>query len=174
MPYLVKKINLAFWADGVNVPYSGTDSISADAITCDVKTGNNELSVWKIDDLNEIDLVSISMVSIMDYKSSKINLVALPYDEINEKLILGNTPRHGKTAIIDFENRHYDIQSLNYKSIGVLGHIMAKTISEVNKVHVRTYDVKKLLVGLKRMCDDHKINVNKLGEYVKEELGLSK
>ena len=54
MPYLVRKISRAKW-DNEDFDYVNNDNAPADAITSCLRTFNNELSTWLIDDLEDLD-----------------------------------------------------------------------------------------------------------------------
>lgn len=172
MAYLVKKINVANWPDGENTFFNSINNLSADAITNDIRTDSNELSLWQIEVLSDIAKVGISFVSSLDNKQNKIYLIALPFDEISGKFELKNTPKHGKTAIIGFNKHHYDLCNLTFEKLGDLAEVIASKTSDGSHKYVQSILVKDAINSIREMLTKGMIDRNKLGKYVKEQLEI--
>ena len=169
MAYLVRKINVNRWPDGANISLDGFE-VQADAITNDLRTDNNEISWWRVDDLSQIEMVGVSFVSTLKEKANGVfRFVAIPFDEVNEKLSIKNTPEHGITAIKAMKNEHYDIFGLNYKSLGVLADIVANSTADKSMRFIKTLKVKDAISKLKQLKQQNELDVACLG-FVKDKL----
>lgn len=171
MAFLARRIKkISYWPcdkDSYNM-----SMISADAITKDLTTSENELSWWRIDSVNEAEQVGLSFISTLkEGLSGSLHIVMIPFEEVSNKLNLKNTPEHGDTAIIGIEKTHYDICDLNYEKLGVLGDIVAKSTSHESHMFVATFKIKKLFEKLGQYKQSGKLNVADLGKYAATQLG---
>lgn len=172
MSFLARRIKkVAYWPCDKN-SYSDMSAISADAVTNDLTTKNNEISWWRIESVDEAEQVGLSFISKLDKgQSGVINIVMIPFDEVSNKLSLKHTPEHGDTAIKDMETTHYDICNLNYEKLGVLGDIVAKSTSHESHMFIATFKIKQLFEKLEQYKLAGKLNVAELGEYAASKLG---
>lgn len=117
MPYLVRRISRAKW-DNEEFDYTTNDNPPADAITSCLRTFNNELSTWLIDDLDQLDKAILCLVT--GSKQESLNTLQIIYFELgeieNRGLILENTP--GDTVITEYQDIHFDIKNLTYETLG--------------------------------------------------------
>jgi hypothetical protein len=123
MPYLVRKISRAKW-DNEDFDYTSNDNAPSDAITSCLRTFNNELSTWLIDDLKDLDKAILCLIT--GSKQENLNTIQLIYfevDEINKRgLAIENTA--GDTVIGEYQNMHFDIKNLNYDTLGTVKDII--------------------------------------------------
>ncbi len=170
MAYLARRLKkLTYWPSDQD-QYSNNELISADAITRDLTTSGDEISWWKIDNLEDAEDVGLSFVSKLDEGTGIIYIVMIPFDDISSKLNIKNTPEHGETAVIGMEQNHYDIYNLNYKTLGVLGDLVARQTSNESHRYIASFKVKKLIEKLGQFIDEGKVNVSKLGKYAVSKL----
>lgn len=173
MAYLVRKININNWPDGEHSFLTSKEELRADSITSDLRTTNDTLSWWRVEDETELEHVGTSIVSILKSKQNNIRIIALPYEEIEKKFDLKNTPQNGDTAILKFKQRHYDICNLNYGSLGDLGYIIAKETSNIETNLVLKINVNEAIVKIKEMIEKGEADKDLLGAYIKEKLNIS-
>ena len=123
MPYLVRKISRAKW-DNEDFDYVNNDNAPSDAITSCLRTFNNELSTWLIEDLNDLDKAILCLIT--GSKQENLNTIQLIYFEVeeieNRGLIIEKTV--GDTVIGEFQNMHFDIKNLNYNNLGAVKDIV--------------------------------------------------
>lgn len=140
MPYLVRRISRAKW-DNEGYNYLDNNNPPADAITSCLRTFNNELSTWLIDDLGDLNQAVLCLVT--GSKQENINTLQLIYFDISEiekrGLILEKTP--GDTVIEELKDSHFDIKNLNYDALGRFKDIVLDCL---RKDHYKTITRKSL------------------------------
>jgi hypothetical protein len=126
---LIRKINRNNWcSDALTV-----DGIYADAITNCLKTKNNKLSFWLVNDENDKNDIIVAMISISDAIES-IDIVEIEEEEIKKnKIDLEQTD--GITEIEEFAKRHFDVINLDYKKLGILAGIISENARNNDKVY---------------------------------------
>lgn len=160
MGYFVRMISRAKWPDGVNVKFTSVNGLSADAITCDLKTAGNEFSWWKIEDLTEMEDMAIAIASVFKSKAPAF-VVAVPEESIiSNSLDVENTPNHALTAISCMRKNHYDIQHLNVGKILIIAELVARSIQEKNIVYIRYATIKE---KLKALIAKNEVDISYLG-----------
>jgi len=170
MAFLVRKINVENWPDGVIRLNTNIDDLPADSITSDLKTTNNDLSFWKIENLTEVDKVGMAIISSFDKTPRTLFLVALSYEDIASNFTIKNTPRHGKTAIIEMKQFHYDVRNLNYKLLGELSNLIASATANPQHLYVIPIDITAVTNQIKALVGTPAVDSNALGEYIKNQL----
>lgn len=173
MAFLVRKININNWPDGEYSFLTSKEELTADSITSDLRTTNNTLSWWRVEDESELAIIGASIVSIMKSKQNNIRIVVLPYEDIETKFNLKNTPEHGDTAIIKFKQKHYDICNLNYGSLGDLSFLIAQETSKTKNNLVLKINVNEAIAKIKELIEKGEADKDLLGTYVKEKLHIS-
>ena len=145
MGFFVRKVSRAKWPDGENIKFESVLKLNADAITCDLKTENNEFSWWRIDEFSELEDMAISIASVFQSKAP-IFVVFFPEEEMKKTLLdIENTPNNGYTAVVDQKKNHYDIQHLNVAGILAVAELVANSIQEKKVLKVpRTKIVSKI------------------------------
>ena len=123
MPYLVRKISRAKW-DNEDFDYVNNDNPPSDAITSCLRTFNNELSTWLIDDLKDLDKAVLCLIT--GSKQENLNTIQLIYFEIEEinKRGLAIEKTTGDTVINEYQDMHFDILNLNYETLGTVKDIV--------------------------------------------------
>lgn len=138
MSILIRRINRAKWEQIINEEDDDVD-VSADAITNCLKTSNNDLSVWKIANITELDNAILALIT----GSMQTKLSTLHYVMIDEELLLksgltiNNTD--GDTAVIELKKTHNDISNLTYKKLGIVkNHILESIKNEKSSFFTRS------------------------------------
>ncbi|MNQ00111.1 hypothetical protein D3C85_127490 [compost metagenome] len=121
MAYLVRRINRSKWDV---FDYLNEDDAPADAMTLCLKTFNNELSTWLIDDLEDLNKAILALITGSKQENlSTIHIVYFDQKIIAEKaLSLKNTD--GDTVIGAYKKNHWDIDELTYSSLGKVKDII--------------------------------------------------
>lgn len=122
MPYLIRRISRAKW-DEIE-----EGEVSADAITNDLKTFRNDLSVWYISNKEELSKAILALVT--GAKQTKLSTLHIVL--IEEKLIsdngLGLASSPGDTVIEDLVSSHRDIEKLTYSRLGTVKDLILDCI----------------------------------------------
>lgn len=136
MPYLVRRISRAKW-DNDNFNYLINDNPPSDAITSCLRTFDNELSTWLINDLEELDKAILCLIT--GSKQENLNALQLIYFKIDDVTSKGLTIENslGDTVIEEFRSSHYDIKNLNYTALGSIKDIVLKCL-RINNYRIIT------------------------------------
>lgn len=126
MPYLIRRINRAKWDE------TQDGEVSADAITNDLKTYQNDLSVWLISNQQELDKAVLALVTgAKQTKLSTLHIVLIDEDLIaSNGLDLKETP--GDTVVTSLINSHRDIGNLTYSKLGTVKNLILDGIKNDN------------------------------------------
>lgn len=140
MPFLVRKIEKAKWMQ--NDVISGED-ISADAITNCMKTTGNTLSTWQAVGESDVSEAILAIVAGHQHLDA-IDIVCLNRESLEKKgLILESTS--GNTPVRDLVNRHIDISSLTYTTLGIVGREIVEEIKAKKVMRYTKGMLRKLL-----------------------------
>jgi len=124
MPLLIRRINRAKW----DLVDEETNDVSADAITNCLKTYNNDLSVWRIEDEKDLDNAILALIT--GCKQTKLS--TLHYVIIDEEIISRNQlsllETEGDTVVVNLKNTHRDIGHLTYQRLGKVKDIVLDCI----------------------------------------------
>ncbi len=110
MGYYVRKVELVRWED-----FKNFKDLPAETIVKDLRANNNELSVWEIDSLNELEDVAIAFATCGDKKIT-VELVAIEQEKVRGKLEVSKSP--SKTPYIRFKAKHCNICNLTFETLG--------------------------------------------------------
>jgi hypothetical protein len=162
MSFLVRKINQAKWYQ-INV--ASSDDASADAITNDLKTTNNSLSVWQINSESELTEAILAIAAKLEHLET-IDVVLFSSDLLNEmKLETVNSP--GITPVVDLQDKHVDITNLNHSKLGLISKAIIAALKG-SKTHRFTKVQLKLI--LKKAIDDDRVKAELLNEGISKKL----
>ena len=142
--YAVRKISRAKWEPR---PQKGQDWISADAVTGDLRTKGNNLSLWSVED-PEDEKEFLDVVLALAASRERIEKIDIAWFRKEEAEDGGVTivPTPGKTLVYELQEKHMDAQDLGMREIFLLAKIFAKAIRRDGAVkRVPKGKVKKLL-----------------------------
>ena len=144
MAYLVRKIARSKWPDKI----CPVEELPGDTIA-DIRTSNNELSVWLIDSTDGLDSAALALsASSKTDKIEKLQLVWIPLDEIEKKQLNVSDENEGDTIIPDLADMHRDLNNLTYGALGKIASIIQNELLEKNNYKLFSRgDVKKALVA---------------------------
>ena len=134
MSYLVRRITASFWPDGQNSVLDNIDKLNADAITNDLSTKGNMLSLWEIEDLHQMEDVALAIATTRNEKKDFL-IVAIPKDDIQADLEIEKDDL-GDTAYTKYKSCHYDLLNMNLFDL----KIFAMKVIDTLKNHSFTYD----------------------------------
>ena len=126
MAHVVRKISRAKWEPREEL---GSDAISADAVTSDLRTSGNRLSFWECaDPENESELrqVILALAGAFD-RIDKIDVVWIKRDAAEEKGIVFKECK-GRTRVADLQERHLDAIRLELNKLNVLAKLLASAV----------------------------------------------
>jgi len=162
MSLLVKKIEKSKWLQ--NDIVRGED-ISADAITNCMKTTENTLSMWRINEEVQIDEAVLAIVSASQHLDT-IDIVWVQLNQLEENGIsMQDTP--GKTPIADLVNSHVNIVNLTYISLGKVAHCIVKCFSDNSVKRYTRGSLKRLL---QKAIESGRLEVKKIAPSLAEKL----
>jgi hypothetical protein len=156
MAYLVRKIAPAKWS-GVQ----SLEALSADALTADLRTTDNTLSLWEIGSKDELSNAVLALaVSKQAKKFEKMDLVLIPKETILAKqLSIGTNP--GETLAEGLSNTHREVVDLKYPSLGVFAQIIIDLLAKNDPTTILRSEVVDIV---KAACDNKTINISSLPE----------
>ena len=122
MPYLIRRISRAKWEEVEQ------GEVSADAITNDLKTFQNELSVWLIPNKKELKKAVLALITgAKQTKLSTLHLVLIEEKLVKSNSLVLNTTK-GDTVIKSLQNLHRDIGDLTYSKLGTIKDLILNCI----------------------------------------------
>ena len=139
MGLLVRKINRSKWPqdDEKNV-----FKVASDAITICLKSCGNTLSVWEIDNEQNLDEAVLALASGFQHLES-IDVVMLESDRLQAEIKSKQTK--GQTPVKDLENTHFDLIDLNYYTIGLVAEHIIEKLRQKKIKRYTISDLKKIL-----------------------------
>ena len=143
MALLVRKISRGKWPDN---PCS-INCLQADAIS-DLRTQGNTLSVWRVENLNEIDEAVLALAASSN--TERIETITIVWEDEEvflKKGITVNDTVEGDTVVTDLRPKHRDLSDLSYDSLGVISEIIMNSLNSSNTKRIPRQDVKKILVN---------------------------
>lgn len=162
MALAVRKIEIGKWKK--NDPSNGAEAC-ADAITNCLKTKDNKISIWEINDEPNVDDAVIAIVSKGDCLES-IDIIQLKMEDIEEGG-LKIEKSQGNTLLKEFTDKHREITDLTYATLGTLANIIIVSIkSQKNKRYTRSM----LIQLVKSAVESGRISEEELKPSLKEQL----
>lgn len=167
MSWLVHKISRVKWDATI-----GPNKISADAVTVDLRTNNNELSLWKIASLERAELEKVATALAASRQRQRVDPIDVAWIALKElrrrKIRLHDTP--GNTAAVAYRNLHVDAKELDLASLSKIARVFARSIRESEQFKRFTRAEVKLL--LQSSIASGAIDRNLLDPKLRAELGV--
>ena len=162
MTLLVRKIEQAKW---LQKDIKNGEDASADAITNCMKTTQNTLSTWKINDATELEHAVLAIVSNHHHLDA-IDVVCFDRDGLEkEGISLIESP--GITAYEKLKDQHVDIANLSYKSLGI---VAGTIIEEFKKSKIKRYTKNKIKQLLSSAIESGELDIKQLSDSLKKKL----
>lgn len=122
MSFLVRKITRSKWPDD----FCELGEIKAD-VYADLRTSGNSLSFWQIEEECELEDVMLALATGPNSSLEKVTIAWIDEEELRLKGILVEASE-GDTVVDDLRNRHRDVCSLTYTTLGQVSHLLLNAI----------------------------------------------
>lgn len=166
MSLIVRRINRAKW-EQVNL--QETDDVTADTITNCLKTTNNDLSVWLIESLENLEDAILALITgAKQERLSKLDIVFLELQTISDSGLLINDTE-GDTVAESLKHTHRDISELTYTKLGIFKDLVLSSLRE-EKTKFYTEGMLKTL--LRKAISEGKILKDNLNPKLIEKANL--
>jgi len=164
MSFYVRKIEKGKW---LKKDLPEQEGPSADAITNCIRTKNNKLSLWEIndDDDNDIENAVIAIAAAGDHLDT-FDIVRFNEIALSEKGLSTET-NPGKTSYKCMVSNHRDIVNLDYKKLGKVSEIIMDEITNNRDKRFTFPKIKELLLNA---ISEGKINQDELSPFILEKL----
>jgi len=162
MCLLIRKIERTKWLQ--NDITNGAE-VSADAITNCLKTKNNSLSVWRIEDDSAVEDAVLAIVSNSQHPDT-IHVALL-----HEREVLASgfqlEAKLGVTRVERLRDTHCDICGLTYGSLGLIARLIVECFQQ-ERVHTFTSGMIKNL--LKKAIEEGELEEGDLEDSMRSKL----
>ena len=178
--YFFRKISWAKWrhvndedteaTSGGTVDAIADESIGADAVTRDLQTKGNTLSLW-LGHPSERDDIILALAASMPHLS-KVDVAWI--DERIVRSVADLTQTAGDTPVTDLQGRHYDAKDLTLSSLAVIAPAIARSVRDLRSQRwhrASVADVKRLL---RQAVDGGRVSKSDLNEGLRKHLGPSR
>ena len=157
MSELVRRIDRARW----DTDEADSDEFfSADAITCDLKTTQNALSVWEVGSVDQSGQAVLAMVAQFKDIADAIDVVLLSPEYLYENGI-EYAYCSGLTPVKDLVETHVDVTDLTYVKLGVVArHIR----SRISANHWRRYTLEEQVSLLRQAIGDKRLSLESVNK----------
>ncbi len=156
MAFLVRKIIRNLWVSGDVVPWSPMN-IKADTITKDLRTSSNNLSLWRIESLEDMPQAVIALTANFDHLQG-IDMVAIDEMDLRSRgLSIGQSP--SGTPVVDLRDTHRNVTDLTLEKLSAFALCV---FSAVDAGQVRSYSAKQVKGMLNEAISVGRINTNAL------------
>lgn len=159
MPLMIRKIEFPKWAH----VKSGSPP-SADAVTKCMKTTSNTLSLWEIENSDSMGDAILAIVSAGDHIET-MDFIILDKQALASKFQLSKD--FGKSPYKSFCNNHFNLSSLNNKSLYDLSEMFAEFIR--GNHHIRKTE-DELVDIINSGISAGKLKKEDLKEHVKKKI----
>ena len=175
MGVCVRKISKSKWPDEEVLDKQTDEAIlpllKADALTSCLRTSQDELSLWTVENTNEEEIEKAILALITNSRLERLDRIQVVYfDEDNVKqlgLTLKKSP--GDTVISTYTNLHQDMIELNFEK---MGKVSALITSALRDKRIKKYNEKKLTALLTRAIESGLVEHKKLHMLLQHKLGL--
>ena len=164
--FLARKISRSKWRPHQDLAKC---ELQADAITGDLRTVGNALSVWRCGDeeptKKDIKEAALAMASLMD-RARPIDLAWFDRDELEQgghKVQLTD----GETNVPDLRSHHFDICGLDYAR---LGDIATKVAAAIDEGRYRRFTRREVLALLAEAIESDRLEAKDLKCQLRQEV----
>lgn len=152
MSYLVRRISKGKWPSEEDINSDESNNliqlVKADAITACLKTHENTLSTWVVENVDEESLKKAVIALFTNNKQTKLNkvdIVYFPTNMLEEKnLELEDYP--GDTVVKEYVDSHKNISNLSYDKLGKFGEIILDCLKSERHILMNEKKVKRIIL----------------------------
>ncbi|MGR9544827.1 hypothetical protein [Priestia megaterium] len=112
---------------------TGHPKTPADTITSDLRTRYNTLSLWRIENREELTKAVLAL-AVGRNQITRLDVMILDqveYEKID--LTIKHTPENGHTPLENFHENHYDLIDMDYQKLGLLSQLIIDNVNEPEK-----------------------------------------
>lgn len=172
----VRKISKSKWPDEEVLENKTDDEIlpilKADALTSCLRTSQDELSLWTVNNTNDEEIEKAILALITNSRLERLNTIQVVYfdeNKVNEYgLKLKKSP--GDTVISTYAELHQDMIELNFEK---MGKVSALITSALRDKRVKRYNEKKLTKLLTDAINSKLVDQKKLHMFLQHKLSLN-
>lgn len=163
--FLARKITLSKWGEPSIL--LGPDGIPADAITVDLRTRQNKLSLWQCEPTNDSDIKDIALaLASKNAYTSKIDIAWISEDDLEgDDQIIQHTV--SDIPVQDLANRHVDLCEMNYKRLGSIADRLRIAITSGS---YRRFRESEVIAILKSAVSNNRLEFTALDENLRKKL----
>lgn len=169
MSCYVRKINRPKWNIANNLKDEiDINKLNADYLASCLKTQQGEISLWKIENEDEIDDVVVAISSMGDC-IDKVDVVLVTDEQFQE---IGISPINQPEGNSKIRDRHYKLIDLNYEKVGKLAKVIFYNIENDENSYKRI-SAPKVKSLLRKALENNEIelpNNSPLLEKLKENV----
>jgi hypothetical protein len=169
MRVYVRKITKAKWpkpeSEFDSFKQECIESLSADAVTSDLKTSSNKLSLWYVDESDIDDAILAIATSTKADRIETIDYILIPEETLALNGICEFDCEKGETAVPSLMDKHKNIINLNYKKIGVVAGIVA-TLTKQNPQRKRKKEIEDIIRNHKKDIEIERFSKQRMKDCV--------
>lgn len=164
MPNYIRIINRPFWPTNEEIK-KGVDiqNLEARAIAWDLRTKDNDLSIWCVDNPEDAVLAMVlGAQRIEDTFTLKIDESLLKDNNLEFK------NEEGHTALRDINSFHYNIKNLTYKKLADVSNVIIEALKD--EKNLESFDQQQIIDIINEALKEGRIkSINKkLMEYIEK------
>lgn len=170
MAYYVRKISRSKWqatplSNDSEKAILEVKGVSADAITNCIKTKENKLSLWRVEDKNEV-IEDIIPLIIGFERPDTCDVIYISEDTfLDEGIFIEQSLKDANTPIEELKQYHYNAIIYDYDGLGKFAKVVLKSLNN----HKR-FKGKEVKAKLKEMLDNHEIEKDMISDKLFEKI----
>ena len=149
--YYQRKITRGKWPSEESIPQATLENVDADTVVAEFRTEKNKLSVWKVENEEDLNDAFIALASNCE-SIGTIDAIKIEEDDLKQLMFdeeLGDTPTR------NINQKHCNIVGLNYVNLGnviqgILNglkkeQVVRKTKPKIKQLLADAYEADKLI-----------------------------
>lgn len=182
MGYYIRMIGYGKWSSAYEEKNKVPEKVTnADVITSELRTKENTLSLWKIDDVTDLEKINEICLSLALERDSltRLDIMIIEEEWLNKHITtaeIKHTPEGAKSFINNLDEKHYDLTNMTYDSLGEISECMFEIWKETIIDKGECYVLQKSVSEIKKIynnLDKNKIDVEELKNKKKIYLEIS-
>jgi len=127
-----RKVNGAKWQPSKSL---APGEVSADAVTADLRTTDNELSFWACSSNDEAELrETVLALATGGDRLDKMDVAWIEREAVHAaQLTIQETPGHANTPVESLKGRHVDVAKLDVARLGIVAGLIHAAVSAEKK-----------------------------------------
>ncbi|MGC3819307.1 hypothetical protein [Acinetobacter sp. G11] len=176
MGVCVRKISKSKWPSEEDLEKKTDEeilpTIKADALTSCLRTSQDELSLWTVENTSDDEIEKAILALITNSRLERLNTIQIVYFDESNVTQLGLTLKKspGDTVISTYADLHQDMIELNFKKLGQVSLLITSALRDKR---VKRYNEKKLTTLLLNAIKDGLVDQKKLHMLLQHKLKLN-